>query len=1197
MRKGKKGSGKAKRILLGGSLFVGVFGIAAATTFFAIPQKIIEKDIGGGEPVITEPTGVQKLMGNLMDTLSTGLGATVKTGTLNIAGKDDGHTNVLTFNDTALKFRMDAISIHDIDLVVNAKVDYNSKKRGLDLALVNDELYFNVKNYDAPLDTDAHSWDLKYKVSTASYDDVDGDGNPVTDPETGGILQYEYGKLDWVIEDILAILTDNDIDISFPSLTSLITGSGNSEEGETQSSSSSIDANAILESMNNMEESVVEGYPYFTWNLEIGDVSLPIGIKGTSDYRLSRVDLPAVTVENEVVSQGVYELTDDIDLQLQLDIATNDLEFAVPYDKENYRSLENSLALFEKVATVAGTMQFGLDLDLDLTNGSEGEEATIYRFAKDEVNDAANLKLTGNVDAKGLKLNALDAELTFAQVGGTNGAQNLSAKYLPNGEETDMYVNLNDVLRAKTTKTTLDALIGNIKDNLINNTSSATDPEGASEAQNTEVQIFSAESAIGQAIQAVKDSDFLSGLNNGVYDSALDFVDYIDSNDNWIKIGLDLDPIGITGKVTVTIGKDSLDKNAVMADIDPLLTIEFDGIEFASFGVDGTLSLVDYSTPSITETEAATYQEMLHLNGLGDQIVDIVNEKAATIDLDGSFFVNGSTSADGSTRVGASFEGKVGFSAEDRFVLGTQITVREYEEKFLQDHHVKLDVAPAEGEDAEGSIAYFSYDSLNDTIDENHTNPKTSDPVSGHIATADAMHVIGNIIDWATGSLDNRFDRIARAISKPGDTSLLSQLTSGNYFALADLHVLKSVSLGATDVFVINAEKLGLDKDITISLDFDANDQLENINISATFGDDLAKASVLDLNLGLSSGVLSEDTRVFEDHDVAHYDDYGSLLNLAEYAVNTTTVGAVNHDGHGQSTYGLEANVDLVLGDYALNAVSLGGVISVDGAQLQIAAGMDNLPVIKGINGPEDDKYFRGHEYEGYRAMGFYYYADGLEVNDEVMMTRDSSYGRLRNVKDSVRMGKETFTNDIGGWLLQYLLGVNSEFFAENEPETTTDPVEETSSVGLPLSKAIHVMDIFHGIDYVAPSEESTKANWSITLDLAKLGFGLLGDAVLTIDADTVKDTNNNSFKTLTGLKVEVNIALAGKLKVITAVVDARLTNVSNGVYTNVWNAANVPGYFTYFRPENGTPEAYSVVAARNHADTETVKLTAGNLF
>ncbi len=1198
MRKERKQ--KTKRILGASLLFFSVFAVAAAGSFFLIPQKTIERQVGEDDPVV-ELTGRQILMANLLDSVETGIGATVSKGVVTIEGKTAGNDNVLTLDGTSLKLRMDALSIHDIDLVVDAKVDFNGKNRGLDVALVNDELYFNVINYDAPLDSDAHSWDLKYKVSTASYD-----SDPLRiDPETGGIIRYEYGNLDWIIEDILAILTDNNVNVTLPSLASLINGGG-SGSGEQSSEGSGMDMAAIMDSMNEMEETTIEGAPYFTWNLEINHEIYPIGFKANNatDYQVSRIDFPAVSEVAGVVTQDIFELNDQITLAVQLDVVTNDLEFAVPYDAANYRPLENSLALFEKIATVAGTLQFGAALDLDLYYDVDGEEASVYRFAKDEIHDRAKLTLNANADLKELKLNAMDADLTFAQVGGTNGSQEISAKYIPNGDDHDMYINVNDVLRARTSYVVLDELIGNIKDNL---TSSSSGTEATSEAT-TSVQLFKAESAIGQAIQAVKDSALVSGIDNGVYDSALDLIDYIDSNDNYIRIAITLEPVGIEGNVIVTLGKDVVAGQGQGNLIDPLVTIEFDAIKFASFTVDGTLEVVDYTAPSITETEAATYQEMKHLIGLGDQVIDIVNDKATTINIGGSFYKEGSTSKDGVNPVGVVLEGKAALNFEDKMAVGLQLTAKEYEEKFLQDHHVKFDLFSVEeevnNELTDVNYALFSYDSINEIEEGNpydRTNPKTSDPLKGRMSTANLGELVENIMDWATG-VDNRFARISRALAKPADASLLSQLTSGKYFALADLHVIKSATFGDSDVIVINAEKLGLDQDITISLDFDANNALETLGVSAAFGE-AGSANVLDLSIGLEAGAASSDITTLEDHTLANYDDYGSLFTLVDYLVNTTTVGAVYEDGHGQSTFDINAAVNLKFGDYDMSVlgsqnswVNLNALVSVDGAQLQIAADLDGVPVIKGLNGPEDSKYFRDHEYEGVRDASFYYYADGLEVNDEVMMTRDSSYGRLRNVKDSVLLSADDFGSDMGGWLLQYFLGVNSEILADDDPsaDPSTDPAPASTSAGLPLAHAMHIMDVFHGIDFV---DNNGALSWTIDLDLAKLGFGFLGDASIVIRGGTYEDLDGNNFKALSGFGLEANIALAGKLQVLKLSVNAGLANVHDGFYANVWEDANLTGFRTYFKPTAGDRAAYASVASRNHVGTELNPLTAGNLY
>ncbi len=1203
----KKPASKTKKIIGMTGLFVGIFGVTAAGTFFLIPQE--KTIIPAPDNKDDELSGSQKLMQNIVDSVGTGLGATIKEGIVVLDGKKEGYSNNLDLKEINLKFKMDSLDIHGIDLVVDAKVDYNNKKRGLGLSLVDDMIYLNIADYDND------TWDLKYKVSTEAYD-VEG-----IDPVTGGQTRYSYGKLDWLIEDIVNILTEEKVNVSFPSIGGMINGSSSSSDSSSSSGESSsgsgIDAQAILDSMNEMEEDkelakLVDDPYYFKWDLALGDKTLELGLRADSDYNLSGVDFPRIKKgDNDTAAQDtVTDLMDGMAFRVQLGIQTNNLQFGEPTNKDDYHSLENSAALFEKIAHAAGSMKFGVGLNLDLSYETEGEGASIYKFAKDGLNDKASLSIDANVDGKGMKLNALDADLAFTHMDGeTNkSSQKLSAAYVPNGDEKDMYINLNDTLLAKTNKTMLDEVVGSIKDSL--KSDPVTDTGAASEEQKTEEQVQKTESAIMTAIQAVKDSDFIKGLDNGVYDSALDFIKSITVSDNKIEIVLSLEPIGIkTGAddhkdIVITLSEDTKD------DDDPLLTVQLNKIQFASFTVDGALKVIDYEEIEAPKNKES-YQEMSHLKGITDQVFEIVDSKTATVTLGGGFkFAEES-------ETGFDIDGKIALDASTKNDLkaGVKMDVTETEEKFVQHHNIKADIAQEDvvvsNEDETAPTerdtrVFFSYDSINPSdMTDTHSDPKTNDPIKGTMSVGYAMDTIENIMDWASNSLDNRFSRISRALSKPGENSLINDLTNGKYFALAGLKVIKSFTTSAIkDTIVINASSLGLDKDVTIDINFSDDKSIKSIDVSSELGDN--GTNILNLSVGLSKGVNDGDLAAL-DHNAKSYCDYDVVMDVADYAVNTTTVGAIKENGHGQTTLGLEANVDLALGNYQFTALTLDGALSIDGAQLQAALNLNNVPTIKGLNAPENDKYFRGHEYEGKRDASFYYYADGLETNDEVMMTRNSDYGKLREVKDSVRMSGEIFKDDVGGWLLEYFLGVDSSLLKEDETTSVEETASETEThYGLPLEKAIHAMDIFHGIKAETDANRGTKKTYVVDLDLAKLGFGFLGTTSLKIGADTVTDTAGNSFKTLTGMNIEVNLALAGKLKIAKAIVDLSITNLADGTYNNIWNAQSQEGYFTYFCPTvqgknvYGEAKNYGYVSSdgqynQNHKINE--KGLAGNYY
>ena len=99
-------------------------------------------------------------------------------------------------------FKINGLSLHEVEFDLNLPIDYNGLVRGLQVTLADENLYMAIYSKD-----DESSYDFKYKVSVAPYDTKDSSGSSA-DESTGGIYQYEYGDLDWVIEDIIESLSD-----------------------------------------------------------------------------------------------------------------------------------------------------------------------------------------------------------------------------------------------------------------------------------------------------------------------------------------------------------------------------------------------------------------------------------------------------------------------------------------------------------------------------------------------------------------------------------------------------------------------------------------------------------------------------------------------------------------------------------------------------------------------------------------------------------------------------------------------------------------------------------------------------------------------------------------------------------------------------------------------------------------------------
>ena len=1109
---------KHSKTLLGTSiLFSSLFALTCAATYLLVPAKVTTvvengdgQNGGGSTPGVQAPSHKDTLINNIVGkVMGRGLELSLDQAEVTFSGSGEKAINRLSLNGGRVALAISSLSLHGIDLSLDAPVNYNGKSRGLNVDLLDDNLYFSVTNLD---DLDGSSYDLKYKVSTASYDlDLDQDGEPDIDESTGGILQYEYGQLDWAIDDILTILTDGDIEVPFPSISSAIGGSSSSS-----SSSSSLDTDAILSSMNDMEEGSLDGMPYFRWDLQIGELNLPLGLKADSSYNLVGIDLP---YRNDQGTQNPLEIKEGIDVQVSATIAGGEqaIDWSLPYPETSYKSLVNSMGIFEGVAGLVANPQFGLDMDLTVERHEEAIPASETVIGKDEINEKVRLTLGAQIDMPKRSFNGVGAEFKVYVNDEAEPSQYLSANLLSDTEGKEAFVNLNNVLMAKTDKPTTDAIFAMIADSM----SSTTDGQVMAKQSDA---MSSAISAVASYLQG----DLISGIQEGHYEAALDILKTLRNEDNFILAGLDLSPLGIDGEVNLTL--DGNEGNS-------LLSIEFSNVKLSTFTLNGALKTASFSSPSLSEEEKGNYDNLTHLMGVVDQIGEIANSKSATLSLTGSLLDEDSLDVAGEPS-GLSFSGKVGFDIA-KGQAGMQINLLERNKDYRNTHTIKADLRNS---DNVGETAYLSYSSANGDIDPennpyNLTNPIDEDGINVKMPLSSFAPTIDSLLGLT--KTDDRLTCLFNGLSGTTATGLLGSISSGHYFDLLKLHVIESASLeGDTNVFVLSGDSLGLDGKLTIKVNYLPNPE-EGFESMTIEGNVLGKQLVV--TLGLQKTSADEEDLSFVDSG-ASFTDLSSIGLLGSHLLDTITLGAANHQG--VSTFALSAAVDLQLGKYSFNALKVEANVRVEGAKTQVYAHLDNLPIIKGINGPEDTHYFRPQEYEGSRDVAFYYYADGFNPSGEVLLTRDSSYGRIRNVKDSVRLSGAEFRADAASWILKYLIGVEESFF-----EGTAANAKAESA-----SEAFHLEDIL--TSYEDLSKEGTPAiELGINLGNA-LGVSFLTEAKVGIKGVTALDSASNSFKAIEQLYASIGIALSGELKVCSANIAINLDNVKDGVYTDGFAAA-----------------------------------------
>lgn len=1182
----KKKTGAFKHTLALGGAFFATFGVTAAAVFFMLPQKTITNKVDGNKPNGGDGGNVQsnaqRFVNQLLSTATSGLTLDVNDLEFVIPGavKSVDGQQVTTENrisniegkNPQIAFALNGLSLSGINLSAKLPLQYNGLKRELNLGLLGDgevdkNLYFNIGDIDG----DQGDWTAGYQVDVKRYVTEE------KDPVTGGTISYEYGKLDFVIHDIIEILTEGGINIDTYGKIGALLGGGSA----SASSASSFDVGAMLGALDAIEESTFEGNSYFTLNLPLGGIEFSIGLGADANFNLSRVDIPSKTSgkQNQPVSAH-----NDWTLALSANVYTKGhpgaYDWTVPEEWKAYPRLDDSLDLFRRIASLVATPKFGVDLDVDMYHKTDAKEGTITSFGKKGVEEKARLSVNGDVDLawklnngaiQGVDFNSAGAEVTFQQFDknesgdwGEGKTKQMLSAYIDNGNKSNasVYLNVANALKARTTKTTLDEMIGKFRSTVPSN------PVQAAAEKKTNAQLDAIVDQITNVIgilQGQKNFEtpaLLQGLKEQHYEAVLEMIENVEIRDNLIGITLSLDGLGFAGaKVSLQLDGDALHS---------LATLRVENLKLQTLALDVTLKTDDHLAKTPEELQAMNaWSEMNKLPTLVDPIANIVKNKQASLALSGSVAQRGTMDVyqDPSKMQGMEIRGNVnldfskpkGQGGTNPFLLqgGVDLTLVEKAATYYQDHHIKIDIANAEDSFASlDNQLYLHYDSMNGESAqaelEQRDQPLDLDGINGKIHLSSAADALASLLGAASNS-DDRFSRISRLFAAPAEASFLSELSAGNYFsAIAGYDILKSATIGEdVDTFVLNGSALGMDGDLTLSLHFSNAGEgkaFDYAKIALSQGKDPSTATDISFKIAFEE-VTASTKFAFLDH-AKEYDDFTGLATLGDYAVSTALLGLEN--GQGVSTYALEGSVNLALGDYEAELVRAKMQASVEGAQVKMHAELNDMPVIRGLNAPDDPRYFREFEIGGQRDASFYYYSDGREdesgkLTTELLMTRHSDYGRLANVNDSVKLNEEgAFSADALSYLLQYFLGVDESHFAA--------PQNAISAAQAPAKRAlaIHAEDLFKSFEKTVDEQAKTVA-FTVKLNLNPLlGVRILDDLTLRIEGGTF-----GGFKALNAIRLDAGVSLfgsqGGRINLVRASVDLALTNLVAGQYLDGW--------------------------------------------
>ena len=1049
-----------------------------------------------------------------------------------IPSKVDSHPNIISFDGASASFRLRELSLHGIDFSLDAPFSYNGLNRTLDLSLFSDDLYFSLDSLDA-----SATYDVRYHASLTTYDEGG------VDDTTQGISYFEYGELDYFIYTILQTLGVDSIALNWH-----------------EESRGSFDRNAILDSLDGIVE--VDS-TRFRLDLPIGEETLPIGLLRDSDDVLVGFEFPI----RQTGVPSAYEFGNGLQVSCLARIGdSSSLSFHPSYDVSSYHDIVDSLSLFRTIASYADSKRFGLSASFSLLHSEDAVEGDDDHFARDAVSEGAYLNLSSNLDFSSSFIDGLNAELTFGQQGGLSSSYNVYTREetKDDGEtKTLFYLNLNEILKVYTPVDVGSSLIASITDAL-------SDESIQNEAiTKLLAALLSSGEGIMKAIDAIKQSAFYDNVDNGYYEAILSSVVEFVVEDNAIRIRIDLSQSGLEGTATVLLNGTSVDAKLASITFDHV-GIKADNESKTSLYIDGALEILPYQQPAL---DFSSYVKLDHLPGWEEEIDAIAETDQLSVSVEGYALKLGTSSVItkkaanyNRTEQGFTFSGSLAFDLKERTGTG-RMTFTDRKEAYVNDHNLQIDVTGPEGEndtdlnDMTGSgnqnAMYFQYDSKNVTEtkgstaynNENRTEPDNS-PLKGRFSIHSLDGILQVVEDLST-STDVRFERLTNLIGKLSAETLLTKVMDGQYFELLANGILESASIEARkSTFVVKPGIIQQGSGMTLILGYDNANKPSTIEVYLTLEGDENDTEVY---AKITLGEASFPGFQFSSHSSSEFTDYSSIKTLAQFAIDTVSLGMTDDTANSWTTYNLTGSADLkLLGLYTVT-VTINVNIYLKGTRVLIF-GTTHIPRVLVATNAET-------------ACNFFYETDGADEGGTLYLCRHVKDG-LIFPKDKVEHRKVQ-GSDFGAHILDWVCG-----YMLNFGDTIMNRINgEDQSVS---TESMHGEDIIRSFSVASAS--LTAPSWTLNIDLGALAHtSMLGELPATITGIQAKYTGSD------GKNYQKNAlySLSGQTSILGIVIKATLSfkvgniNSSNGAYTDAWYSQSTYAYAKYDKTKyNGTANA-----------------------
>lgn len=774
---------------------------------------------------------------------------------------DATFTNHIGLNGN-IDFRMSALSLSGVEFNVDAVADYNGKQLPLTLGRFHDDLYFGLK-------------DMKLKMT-------DFKGDKIVDEYWYAFAVYANMDLPKFMRGI-GNFVENQVT---PLIDGLINGSAAEEEPSNAKGTEDVDAGGFdfssLLSSGPKEEHIGNEWR-FTLGEEGGDFC--IKITTDEDFVLKYVDLGTIALGDITISGGI-----SIDLEDYED-------FVSPASGNDYVEVFNYTGITNKLFSILREdgkhQRFGFEFALDL----DGKDAKKHDIDIAKIEGSVNvdfdklLDLSQYVidsepqeDPQVLKLDDALNDVGFNLQVDLIGQNDIEYANFDLGfAEGSGYVRFNEdpvkekaVMKLKMDTETTNRIVEMIPD-MIESTSGEESTDSL------------------ETLKSFLTDELVECVDKGDFSFVLDILETLENDDEGIRVGLNLNKLGIgeNARVDINIKNDSniadiedvFGTSPTLEEVEAILNDDQSLSNISEFSIDASnISFGDYTANVSANTapfselslgNKAEYQSVKFIPDVLDQVSDFIQTKKTGFSVTGSM--------KDSAGLGTEFRGEGQLDNNDEIKRGYgTMHIDEYKyhsNKVWATHDMAVDIANV------ASNIVPAYEQNGVTYKRQNNNQALfvyGDPNAANIKGKLRLQTFSDILDIVKTFVNDygnqpKFTKFLGPIMElMGFGTIGDIINSKDYVRLASNELLKEVSVidnGAKLHIVISKVMLGLPSDITIEVAFNGDNDsgnqtlksLDVVNFAMGTGDD---AKLLNFHFQL------------EDYD----ENYQSVINRANVA-------------------------------------------------------------------------------------------------------------------------------------------------------------------------------------------------------------------------------------------------------------------------------------------------------------------------